>query len=75
MPPDSSTVSRLETSQDGWRRQTEFPQPDTPALGHGKLVFGGQSLKGLRGWEVRQEQGSAAGGVPGGGGGKRDEKL
>ena len=75
MPPDSSTVSRLETSQDGWRRQTEFPQPDTPALGHGKLVFGGQSLKGLRGWEVRREQGSAAGGVPGGGGGKRDEKL
>jgi len=60
MPPDSNTGSRLETSQDGRRRQsflslTPLPSDTGNSHAHEELVFGGKSLRELRGWRCDSE--------------------
>ena len=65
MPPDSNTGSRLETSQDGQRRQSFLsltPLPSDMGNGHAymELVFGGKSLRELRGWRCDSEDGGSA---------------
>lgn len=77
LTPTQAQGWRLPRTDGGDRQSfpSLTPLPSDTGNGHAELVFGGESLRGLRGWEVRRGQGKCSRGVPGGGVGKRDEKL